>query len=159
MPVWNVKLKMWYENCEVRVYIFGLLICEVRNVKFCVKHEFNFSKNVLLMWTVDFLCYILFRSQRALNVYSMVQFFTEVWSVWIVRFNYATSHCHWNYLWWTHIAFKTTFILKEPILLQVPNFCQTWIGQGWVELSFCGQKGFRKSSPSGSGVSPQNWAS
>ena len=39
---WNVIWEMWSE-----IYIFRWLICEVRNVKFCVKREFNFWKNAL----------------------------------------------------------------------------------------------------------------
>ena len=45
--IWNVKREMWYEKCEVRLYIFRWSICEVRSVKFCVKHELNFWKNAL----------------------------------------------------------------------------------------------------------------
>ena len=37
---------MWYEKCEVKVYIFGWVICEMRNVTFCVKRELNFFEKL-----------------------------------------------------------------------------------------------------------------
>ena len=51
--IWNVKLQIRYEKCEVRVYIFGWVICEVWNVKFCVQRELNFSKNGLQICNVN----------------------------------------------------------------------------------------------------------
>ena len=37
---------MWFEKCEMRVYIFGRVIWEMWNVKFCVKRESQFSKHL-----------------------------------------------------------------------------------------------------------------
>ena len=50
----NVKWEMWFEKCEARLYNFGKVICEMWNVKICVKREFNFSKNVPLQPPLSF---------------------------------------------------------------------------------------------------------
>ena len=109
---------MWYEKCEVRLYIFWWSICEVRSVKFCVKRELNFWKNALLG--------LIFRKIE----------FTFHAKCHISHFTYHSSKnvfFHFTFLI-SHLMFKIynfsfTFIFCILLLIFCTVKCDLWSGK------------------------------